>query len=117
MKQNFLRFAAALLLLTASASAQTAETRIFRAVLSPLNEVPAITDYNASGVATLTAHVVKDASGKIVSGTVDFHVTYRFPGDATIQGLHIHSGAAGVNGPVTINTGLSGTNTIAASGA
>ncbi|MEP7365613.1 MAG: CHRD domain-containing protein [Acidobacteriota bacterium] len=117
MKQNFLRFAAAVLLATASASAQTAETRIFRAVLSPLNEVPAITDYNASGVATITAHVVKDSSGKIVSGTADFHVTYRFPGEATVTGLHIHSGAAGVNGPVTLNTGLSGANSLAANGA
>ncbi|HZO53676.1 MAG TPA: CHRD domain-containing protein [Bryobacteraceae bacterium] len=117
MKPLFLRFSSVLLVAAASASAQTAETRIFRAVLSPLNEVPAITDYNASGTATIIAHVVRDSSGKIVSGTADFHVTYRLPGEATIVGLHIHSGAAGVNGPVTLNTGISGTNSVAANGA
>ncbi|MCC6537142.1 MAG: hypothetical protein IT162_06305, partial [Bryobacterales bacterium] len=53
-----LLFAAAL-----SAAAQSAETRIFRAVLSPANEVPAITGYNATGAATITAHIVRDAAG------------------------------------------------------
>lgn len=105
-------FAAAL-----SAAAQSAETRLFRAVLSPANEVPAITGYNATGTATITAHVVRDAAGAITSGTADFHITYRFPGEATIIGLHIHSGAAGVNGPVTLNTGLTGANNLAANGA
>ena len=104
-------FAAAL-----SAAAQSAETRVFRAVLSPANEVPAIADYNASGTATITAHVVRDAAGAITSGTADFHITYRFPGEATIIGLHIHSGAAGINGPVTLNTGLTGANNLAANG-
>lgn len=117
MKSLFLRIAATALAAVAVASAQTAETRIFRAVLSPANEVPAITDYNASGAATIVAHVVRDASGKIVSGTADFRVSYRLPGEATITGLHIHSGAAGINGPVTLNTGVSGTNNIAANGA
>ena len=117
MKPTFLRITAALLFAAVSASAQTAETRIFRAVLSTANEVPAITGYNASGTATIVAHVVRDASGAIVSGTADFRVNYRLPGEATIVGLHIHSGAAGVNGPVTLNTGLTGANNIAANGA
>jgi uncharacterized protein (TIGR03437 family) len=39
-------------------------------------------------------------------------VNYRFPGSDTFTGLHIHNGKAGENGPVTINTGLSGTNTV-----
>jgi len=115
MKHQLLR---ALVLASAALAlqAQTAETRIFRAVLSPANEVPAIAGYNASGTATITAHVVRDAAGAITSGTADFHITYRFPGEATIIGLHIHSGAAGVNGPVTLNTGLTGANNIAANG-
>ena len=39
-------------------------------------------------------------------GAVDFVVMYTFPGEATVTGLHIHSGVAGVNAPVTINTGI-----------
>lgn len=116
MKLHCLRVSI-LLAAALSAAAQSAETRIFRTVLSPANEVPAIADYNASGTATIIAHVVRDASGAITSGTADFHINYRFPGEATIIGLHIHSGAAGVNGPVTLNTGLTGANNIAANGA
>ena len=29
-----------------------------------------------------------------------------FPGDTRVQGAHIHPGAAGVNGPVTVGTPL-----------
>lgn len=91
--------------------AQRSETVFFRGVMLPSNEVPAI-DIAASGFATIKAHVVRNASGQIVSGSVDFTVSYTFPGEMTFTGLHIHRGAAGTNGPVIINTGLSGTNTV-----
>ena len=83
-------------------AAQTVESIPFRAELSPRNEVPAITDLNASGAATIWVHALRDASGQVVSGSVDFEVRYSFPGEVTISGMHIHRGAAGVNGPVTI---------------
>ena len=102
---------ATLFLCASCALAQTAETIPFRAVLSTANEVPAI-ELNASGTATLWVHVVRDAGGNIVSGSVDFNVNYSFPGEQTFTGLHIHSGPAGVNAPVTINTGLSASNTV-----
>ncbi|MBI3682783.1 MAG: CHRD domain-containing protein [Acidobacteria bacterium] len=86
---------------------QRAETVFFRAVMLPANEVPAI-NINASGTATIRAHVVRDASGVIVSGTVDFIVNYSFPGAVEITGLHIHNGPAGVNAPVTISSGIGG---------
>ncbi|MFN7936524.1 MAG: CHRD domain-containing protein [Bryobacteraceae bacterium] len=73
----------------------------------PSNEVPPI-DINANGAATIRAHVVRDATGQIVSGTVDFLVSYTFPTSVEFTGLHIHRGAAGVNGPVVINTGIGG---------
>lgn len=88
---------------------QTAETLFYRAAMLPSNEVPAI-DINASGAATIRAHVVRNAAGEIVSGTVDFLVSYAFPGDVELTGLHIHRGGAGVNGPVVINTGIGGAN-------
>lgn len=92
--------------------ARSAETLYFRAILLPSNEVPAI-NINATGAATLRAHVVRDDSGQITDGSVDFLVDYSFPASVTVTGLHIHPGAAGTNGPVTVNTGLSNNNPIA----
>jgi len=97
-----------LLAFAALGIAQTAESIPFRALLSPANEVPAVTDFNASGAATIWLHVVRDSSGQVTSGSVDFRVSYSFPGAVSLTGLHIHRGAAGVNGPVTINTGIGG---------
>ncbi len=98
----------ALLALCSSALfAQTSETIPFRALMTTANEVPA-TDILASGSSTVLVHVMRNAAGQIVSGSVDFRVDYIFPGAATFTGLHLHDGAAGVNGPVTVNTGISG---------
>ncbi len=102
MKKTFIAFA----LFAVSALAQRLETATFLAALSPANEVPAIVGYDARGTALLYAHVQRDAQDQIVSGSVDFVILSTFPGEATITGLHIHSGAAGVNAPVTINTGI-----------
>ncbi|MCX6623296.1 MAG: CHRD domain-containing protein [Acidobacteria bacterium] len=98
---------------SAAAWAQTADTLVYRAMLSPANETPAITDYNARGVATVLLHVVRDANGRALSGTVDFIINDSFPEDVTVTGLHIHKGAEGVAGPVVLNTGISGTNPVA----
>jgi uncharacterized protein (TIGR03437 family) len=95
----------ALFALAASAFAQRSETVTFLAALSPANEVPPVST-DARGTALLYAHVMRDAQDQIVSGSVDFVILYTFPGETTFTGLHIHSGAAGVNGPVTVNTGI-----------
>src|SRR4051812_26659550 len=92
-----------LLLSTASLLAQTADVAYFRAVMLPGNEVPAV-NQNVKGMADMIAHVVRDSSGQIVSGTVDFLVRTSFDVDKTAVGLHIHNGAAGVNAGVVINT-------------
>ncbi len=96
--------------LTLSVFAQSADTAVFVAALSPDNEVPAITGYAASGTAVLYAHAVRDAQGQIVSGSVDFVVFHNFPDTPTVTGLHVHNGPAGANAGVVINTGLSGAN-------
>jgi len=102
MKKIFLTLAAC----AVSAFAQSAETAVFVAALSPANEVPAITGYDASGTAVLYAHVMRNAQGQIVSGSVDFVVYHNFPDTPTVTGLHVQNGPAGVNAGVVINTGL-----------
>src|SRR5438477_10740069 len=101
----------AVLVFSAALFADTSETVYFRGVMLPSNEVPAVS-IAATGNATLIAHIVRDDAGKIISGAVDFNVNYAFPGAVTLTGLHIHPGAAGVNGPVTIGTDVSATNSI-----
>ena len=98
----------ALCAIGASVFAQSAETAVFVAALSPANEVPAITGYDASGTAVLYAHAVRNAQGQIISGSVDFVVYHNFPDTPTVTGLHVHNGAAGVNAGVVINTGIAG---------
>jgi len=98
-----------ILLTSVSLLAQTADVAYFRAVMLPGNETPA-TNINASGVADIIAHVVRDSSGQVITGTVDFLVRVNFPADDTAIGLHIHKAPAGVAGSVVINTGLSAAN-------
>lgn len=88
---------------------QAVETIPFRAILSPQNEVPPIAGLNAAGTSTVWVHVVRDASGQVVSGSVDFVTRYQFPGAATFTGMHIHRGAAGANGPVVIDSAMTRT--------
>ncbi len=108
---------AGLLCLSLNAWADTLETVIFRADMATANESPAIAGVTASARAIIAAHIRRDNAGAIVSGFVDFDVDYNFAtNDGTFSGLHIHSGAAGTNGPVTINTGLATAEGIAASG-
>ncbi|MEO8368274.1 MAG: CHRD domain-containing protein [Candidatus Solibacter sp.] len=94
-----------LLLSTASLLAQTADVAYFRAVMLPSNEVPAV-NATVRGMADMIAHVVRDSSGQIVSGTVDFVIHSNFDVERPATGLHIHSGGPTVAGPVVINTGL-----------
>jgi uncharacterized protein (TIGR03437 family) len=101
----------ALIFFATALFADTSETAYFRGVMLPSNETPPVS-IAATGNATLIAHIVRDDSGKIISGAVDFNINHAFPGAVTLTGLHIHSGAAGVAGPVTIGTDLSGTNSI-----
>jgi len=83
---------------------------VFTVALSAANEVPPISnaEAGATGTGTITFHVIRDASGAITATTVDFAVTMAsFPSGSTARLSHIHSGGAGVTGPVVIDTGLS----------
>ena len=93
-------------------SARSLETIPFRAVLSPANETPPISGLAASGIGTVWLHVVRDNSGKVVSAITDFDSDVKFPGDVTITGMHIHKGAAGLPGPVTIDSGIRAANPV-----
>src|SRR5438046_2085459 len=83
--------------------AQTADIGYFRAVMLPSKEVPVVTA-NVSGVADILAHVVRDNTGQITSGTVQFLVRVNFAADNMATGLHIHSGGPADAGPVVIGT-------------
>ncbi len=95
-----------------SALGQSVESIPFRINMSPANEVPAIEGLAATGFGTVWVHVVRDAAGKVTSGTVDFGIRYQFPGEVTITGFHIHRGNAGANGPVLLDTRITGANPV-----
>jgi hypothetical protein len=93
----------------------------FTAPLLPANEVPPITNAEASGTgtATITINTTRDGSGNITAATADFSVSLSgFPGGTTLTNAHIHPGAAGVNGGVALGAGItSGEVVLSAAGA
>jgi uncharacterized protein (TIGR03437 family) len=110
------RFVAFLLFFTALSSADTTETHYFAASLSPANESPPVAGVTASGEAIITLFLRRSDGGAILSGIVYFDVDYNFAAAATVTGLHIHGGGAGVNGPILIDTGITSSNTVAVQG-
>jgi hypothetical protein len=88
---------------------------VFSAILSPANEVPAVSnaESNGRGAAQIQFDVTRGSDGAITAATASFYFQLSgFPTGTTVQGAHIHPAPAGVNGPVIISTGLTGTNTI-----
>lgn len=87
-------------------------TIVFTAQLSAANEVPPVTnaDASGSGTATITIHdITYRANGESIAGIVDFQVSLTgFPALTQVTAAHIHSGAVGVAGAVFLDTGLSG---------
>jgi hypothetical protein len=91
----------------------------FTAILLPGNEVPAITnaDATASGTMQLTMTVQRDAANNVTGATYDFVLTMTgFPANTTLTGSHIHNGAAGVNAPVVVNVPLTSSDVSLATG-
>ncbi|MGH9853101.1 MAG: CHRD domain-containing protein, partial [Blastocatellia bacterium] len=93
----------------ADAQAQAlSQTLIATVPISSANEVPPITGLDARGAAVVTINLTRDAAtGAIVLGAANFRVDFRFPSGVTVTGLHIHEAAAGANGPVRVDAGLS----------
>jgi hypothetical protein len=85
------------------------EAAVFTAQLSPANEVPPVTNAEASGNGnvTITVYPARDPSGSIVSATVDFQVTLvAFPNGTSLTAAHIHRGTVGEVGNLVIDSGL-----------
>ena len=102
-----------------SATSTNSNTVKFTAALLPTNEVPAITnaDASGSGTATVTFNLTRDASGNITAATSDFVVNLAgFPAPTTLTGAHIHHAAAGTNAGVLVNTGIATGDVVLASG-
>ena len=82
---------------------------VFTTQLSPANEVPPIgnSENTGRGAVQITFDVTRDASGAVTAGTVSFDLQLNgFPGTTAVVAAHIHSAAAGVNGPIIVNTGI-----------
>ena len=90
------------------------DTVVFRAQMLPDNEIPAIAAAGNSAAAAIVVHVTRDDKGNINAATVTLNVDYTITSARTFTGLHIHNAPAGLNGPVVIDSGISGTSTISA---
>ena len=86
---------------------------LFQMNMQPSNETPPIMGLAAFGTSRAVVFTVRNPDGSVAAGTVLFDANYRgFPAGTTFTGFHIHDGPAGVAGPVTINTGISGANPV-----
>jgi hypothetical protein len=83
---------------------------VFTVQLRAQNEVPPVSnaESNAAGTATITFNVPRDSAGNITGGgNATFEVQMNgFPAGSVAQMAHIHPGAAGVNGGILVDTGL-----------
>jgi hypothetical protein len=92
-----------------AASQGTTTTSTFTVPLSAGNEVPAITnaDASGSGTAVITLTVTKDNAGTITSATANFQISVTgFPAGTNVTDAHIHNGSVGSNAGVYVNTAL-----------
>jgi CHRD domain len=81
----------------------------FTAALSPANEVPPVTnaDASATGTGTFKMDLTRDSSGAITAATATFIFSVSgFPANTNIILGHIHTGGPGGTGNPVVNTGL-----------
>jgi hypothetical protein len=91
----------------------------FTAILLPSNEVPPVTnaDASASGTMQMTMTVTRDAANTITGATYDFVVNVTgFPANTTLTGAHIHAAPAGANSGVVVGVPLTPTEAALATG-
>ena len=91
-------------------------TIVFTAALNPANEVPPITNADASGrgTGTFTLNLTRDAAGAITAAKATFVFSLTgFPAGGQVILTHIHTGGPGNNGSPIVNSGLTAANAIA----
>jgi hypothetical protein len=104
-------FAALMSVMIRNAKAQ--QDVIFTATLLAGNEVPpqvqvSAQDQAAAGVVTVTLHVTKDSGGNVTAASSRFDWSLSgLPNGEEIILSHIHQGAAGVNGPIVVDSLIS----------
>lgn len=97
---------------------EPAKVYVWAGLMSSANEVPALTGAEGSATGSVILIAAQKTDGTITSAEVWFDVNYSgFPAGTNFTGLHVHRGAAGVNGPVVINSALSGQVAASATGA
>ena len=104
MKHFVLLTLTALMMLPPTLSADTQETVLLQASLSPSREVPLVTDSAASGNAVISILVWRDDDGTATRAIVDFRVEYFLDQAETLIAMHIHRGPEGEAGPIVIRS-------------
>jgi hypothetical protein len=87
----------------------------FTAALNPANEVPPVTnaDASGSGSGTFKLDLTRDASGAITAAKATFVFSLTgFPAGTNVILGHIHTGGPGATGSPVVNTGLTAANPI-----
>lgn len=120
MKRYAIVAAAALLGAACGSSSPSApsappNTVNFTAALSPANEVPPVTNADASGTGngTFKLDLTRDSAGTITAAKATFVFTLNnFPAGTNVILGHIHTGGPGSTGSPIVNTGLSAANPV-----
>ena len=87
----------------------TTTTSTFTVPLSSANEVPAITnaDASGSGTAIIALTVTRDDAGNVTSATANVQISVTgFPAGTSVTDAHIHNGSAGSNAGIYVSAGL-----------
>lgn len=110
MRKQLLTTAAVAVLGALPALSQTTDaddrpTRaVFRALLSPSHETPPVSGVNISGEGVIEMTLAYTPPGSLSQAIVDFRVNYNAETPQTLTAMHIHRGAAGVAGPVVVDS-------------
>ena len=87
----------------------------FTAALNPANEVPPVTnaDASGSGSGTFKLDLTRDSAGTITAAKATFVFTLNgFPAGTNVILGHIHTGGPGVTGSPIVNTGITAANPV-----
>lgn len=99
-----------------SQPSNTLPTKVtFTAALNPANEVPPVTnaDASGSGTGTFTLDLTRDSAGTITAAKATFVFSLQnFPAGTQVILTHIHTGGPGATGNPIVNSGLTVANAV-----